>query len=669
MFAHTRSTQVLLRFNLHVALFISSLLILIALTLYSTNAAAQDNLSIEQKAYVNAYEAIKRNDRPAIATYKKQLQDYALYPYVLYHDYRVNIEHTPPRVIEFFLKRYQNLYLSEKLRTHWLKHLAKQKQWKSYLKHYSPQSSKSLQCHFYNASFKFGTTQQKAVAVAESQQLWQNLTSVPNACVAVEDYLRNNKKFTAQMVWNRITMLIQKKQYSRAEKVAKDLSNSDRAIVANWIKIVRNPKLTTQSITNISGFARKEAFMQGVRYLASQDPILAKQSLDQFSEQYGLSKKQYQDIERKIALRSAYRYKDEAKDLLLEVNQNGDRTEDTLRWQAQIAIRNSRWIDLLDTIELMDKSDQQDKQWRYWRARALEKQGDKQTAQKLYQELAKLRNYYGFLAADRINADYRFNPEPKEELDQKALIKKYPALQRIKELIAIDWVKTARVEWHHFLPTVDSNELIAIGTLAKQWKQYPHAIRSMALAKEWNQIDLRFPTPHKQPVMENAKKNDIDPAWIYGIIRRESAFNEDIRSSAGAVGLMQLMPKTAKYIGKKIGSKKTSVYALTEAKNNIQLGSAYMRYLSEKYNGNKVLATAAYNAGPHRVTQWTKNLTTLEADQWVDSIPFTETRNYVKAVMEYTTVFNSLLHGKYARLRDQMPLIGNEATLAENKLD
>lgn len=642
-----------------------SLFLLIPLSSLSSQSHAQDQLTLEQQAYIDAYEAIKRNDRTAIAKYKKQLQNYVLYPYVLYHDYRVNIEHTPPRVIEFFLSRYKDLYLSDKLRNHWLKHLAKEGHWKTYLEHYKPQKSTALKCNFYHASFQHGTEQQKKTAIKDAQQLWQTLTSVPQACVTVENHLRNQKKFTAQMVWNRVTTLIQKKNYSRAQEVAKDLSSSDQAIVKNWIKIVRNPKLTAKEITVIKGYARKEAFMQGVRYLASQDPQLAKDSLDKFSAQYGLSNKQYRDVQRRIALRSAYRYKDEAKELLLDVNTNGERTEDTLRWQAQIAIRNSRWFDLLDTIELMSAEEQQDKQWLYWRARALDERGDQKTANKLYQQLAKMRNYYGFLAADRINADYRFNPEPKEDLDQAALVKKYPALQRIKELIAIDWVKTARVEWYHFLPTVDSNELIAIGTLAKHWKQYPHAIRSMALAKEWDHINLRFPTPHKQPVMENAKKNDIDPAWIYGIIRRESAFNEDIRSSAGAVGLMQLMPKTAKYIGKRIGSKNTSVYALTEAKNNIQLGSAYMSYLAEKYNGNKVLATAAYNAGPHRVKQWTQNLDNLPADQWVDSIPFTETRNYVKAVMEYTTVFNSLLHGKYARLRDQMPIIGDAKKLAE----
>ncbi|BBP45744.1 lytic transglycosylase [Thiosulfatimonas sediminis] len=628
-------------------------------------SAQAQPLSIEQKAYIDAYEAIKRNDRAAIASYKQQLQNYTLYPYVLYHDYRVNIDSTPPRVIEFFLNRYQDLYLSDKLRTHWLKHLAATKQWPEYLLHYTPQNSQSLQCNFYHASIAFGTDAQKEKAISAAQQLWQSLIEIPEACVSVETALRNQKKFTAQMVWNRITLLIQKKQFSRAQDASKDLSNADKKVVNAWINIVRNPNLTSKEITTISGFARKEAFIQAVPYLASQNPQLAQSALAEFAEPYGLNQSQRIDIQRKIALRSAYRYQEEAKALLENVNTQGNGSEETIRWQAQIALRNSRWIDLLDTIELMSKEEQDSNQWRYWRARALEARGDQKTAHTLYQTLAQKRNYYGFLAADRIRLPYQFNPEKNTQLDQTALIKKYPALQRIAELIAVDWVKTAQVEWHYFLPNVAPDELISIATLAKQWEQYPHAIRSLALAKEWDHINLRFPTPHKEPVMENAKKNDIEAAWIYGIIRRESAFNEDIRSSAGAVGLMQIMPKTAKYIGKRIGNDKTSIYALTEAKNNIQLGSAYMRYLSDKYNDNKVLATAAYNAGPHRVAQWTQNLLKLDADQWVDSIPFTETRNYVKAVLEYTTVFNSLLHGQYARLSDQMPAIGSDNKLAE----
>lgn len=648
--------------------FNSTALLLSLLAFLLTPVAAQSKeskLTVEQQAYIDAYEAIKRNDRQSIAKYKKQLKNYILYPYVLYHDYRVNIAHTPPRVIRHFINSNPDLYLSEKLRTHWLKHLAKKQHWKTYLANYKAQKSTSLQCHYFTAAFKHGSEKLKAEAVKQAQSVWQSLSSNPKACAPVERYLRNNKQFTAVMVWKRITLLIHKKRFKQAEALSKDLSTKDRKAVAHWIKIVRNPKLASQPIREISGIVRKEAFMQATRYLASSNPTLAKQSLDRFAEQYGLNRAQYHDLERRIALRSAYRYKDEAKSLLLDVNKNGNRTEETLRWQAQIAIRESKWIDLLDTIDMMPKAEQNDRQWQYWKARALEARGDKKTAKKIYSRLATKRNYYGFLAADRIGSDYQFNPKPSKKTDPKVLLKKYPSLQRIKELIAIDWIRTAQVEWYHFLPKANANELGSIAVLADQWKQYPHAIRSLALAKEWDQVDLRFPTPHKTPVMQNAEKNEIEAAWIYGIIRRESAFNPTIRSSAGAVGLMQIMPKTAKYIGKQIGVKNTSVHALTEAKNNIQLGSAYMRYLSDKYNGNKVLATAAYNAGPHRVRQWTENLPQIDADQWVDAIPFTETRNYVKAVMEYTTVFNSLLHGKYNRLSDNMPRIGNKK-LAQN---
>ncbi|MBN2647204.1 MAG: transglycosylase SLT domain-containing protein [Thiotrichales bacterium] len=632
---------------------------------YSPILQASSKLSAEQQAYLDAYEAIKRNDREAIAGYKQKLQNYVLYPYVLYHDYRVNLEQTPPQLLEHFLKQHADFYLADTLRTQWLSHLAATQQWQRFLTHYQPQKSQSLQCHFFHITLEKGNAAEKQNALKQAQQLWQNNASLPKACDPLEKQLREQNHLTTAMIWQRIEQLLKKKEYASALTVGKGLSEKDQASLKTWIAIIKNPSLVAEPITAMPSALRKKAFLQGVTQLAAQDSILAKKAIERFAKSYGLSLEQQQQVERRIALRSAYRYAEDAKNLLQNLNQNGGATEETLRWQAQIALRGSKWRDLLDTIELMPAAEQQQKQWRYWQARALEKLGDKTQAKTLYRDLAKSRSYYGFLAADRIDEDYRFNLKKAPTFDRQQLIQKYPALHRIQELIAVDWLKTAQVEWHHFLPTAKTEELTLIAALANQWQQYPHAIRGLALAKEWDHIE-RFPTPHKQPVMQNAQKNQIDAAWIYGIIRRESAFNADIRSSVGAVGLMQIMPKTATYIGKISGNRNTSVQALTEAENNIELGSAYMRYLADKYQGHKVLATAAYNAGPHRVKVWTANLQhPLEADQWVDSIPFTETRDYVKAVMEYTTVFNSLLHGKYNRLRDTMPPIGN-TTLAQN---
>ena len=624
--------------------------------------ASNNALSAEQKAYLQAYKAIKRNDRKAIAKYKKQLKNYPLAIYLDYHDYRIHIKNTPNHQILAFIKKYKNSYLSERLYRHWLKNLAAKQHWTTYLTHYKPQKSKSLQCYYVQA---LANRKQLKKALSLAQPIWQNSTNLNKACRPLDKLLRNHKKLTGSMVWQRIELNMNKRKFNIAKKLSKDLSKKDRAMFDYWNKVVQKPQLVAQSLPNsIAQNVKKKIFTQGVRYLASRDPSLAKTSLEKFYKQYGLNKDQYAILKRKVALRTAYKYAPQAGDYLNEVNRTNAKSEDSLRWQAQVALKVSNWATLLETIELMPQKMQQKKQWRYWKARALEASGDKSAisaARDIYKSLSHHRDYYAFLSADKLGLDYQFNPNPVIKRDTNFLLKKYPELKRIQELMAIDWKLSSKREWYHLLNRVNRNELQAIAVLANQWQDHPQAIRSLAKAKEWNDIQLRFPVAHKEPIMQNADKNKIDPAWVYGVIRRESAFSEDIKSPVGAIGLMQIMPKTAKYIGNKIGVKKVSQSDLIQAENNIQLGSAYLSYLLDKFNGNKVMATAAYNAGPHRVDKWTPNVGSLPADQWIDSIPFTETRNYVKAVLEYTTIFKSLLNKRYDRLKDVMPAIANDS--------
>lgn len=622
--------------------------------------AQAQKLTAHQQDFLDAWEAIKKNDRPAIAKYKKKLKGYALEPYVLYHDYRRNIKRTPDHLIVQFINENDN-HLGDNLRKFWLEKLAQKKNWTQFLKTYRPKASNStsLQCYYIQALVNKGSKQQKVQAKTLAENLWRSHTKLPKACYPVDNWLRNHKYLTSEIVWKRIALSISKRKYSRADYLKKDLSKKDQKMVTEWIRIVRNPSVIKKPLKkSLSPYVKSRAFSQAARYYASKNPAEAKRLLDKYEKKYSLSATQKQELERRIALRSAYKYQDASEKLLTLVNTNGAKTEETLRWQAQIALKNSNWLDLMDAIDLMPAEMQQESKWQYWQARALEMTKQKAKANKIFKQLAKKRNYYGFLAADKLNLPYQFNPEPKVKFDRKELQKKYPALKRIQELMAVSWLKSSRTEWYHFLKKADKNDLAAVAAIAHEWKEYPYAIRSLAIAKQWDHLDLRFPTPHKQPVMVSAEKNAIDPAWIYGIIRRESAFNSEIRSPAGAIGLMQLMPRTAKYIGKKNGFKKTDYHNLTHAQNNIQLGSAYMSYLSKKYDGNIVLATAAYNAGPHRVSRWIKGHHDFSADQWVDTIPFSETRAYVKAVLEYTTIFKSILNGEYDRLRLVMPNIG-----------
>jgi soluble lytic murein transglycosylase len=202
--------------------------------------------------------------------------------------------------------------------------------------------------------------------------------------------------------------------------------------------------------------------------------------------------------------------------------------------------------------------------------------------------------------------------------------------------------------------TFNTEQIKQAAILANHWGWHSNAIRTIAKVEYWNDLEIRFPTPYQPHVMHTANQLSLEPAWIYGVIRRESAFMPDARSSTGATGLMQLMQGTARGVAKRNNLLRPSVRDLMQGERNIQLGSTYLRQLLNRFDNHQVMATAAYNAGPHRVMRWLPTKGALPADQWIDTIPFTETRRYVRSVIAYTAIFERMLNEKPTQLKHRM---------------
>ncbi|BBP43923.1 transglycosylase SLT domain-containing protein [Thiosulfativibrio zosterae] len=615
------------------------------------------SLTEQQRLFLEAYDAINKKDRALIADYKKRLSGYVLAPYLSFFDFYKNIDSTPNSAIEQFVIQNKDNHLSGRLKYYWLNHLGRSQQWRSFLAHYNSEdfTAQNLKCYATLAELN---TQPKPESSDKAKALWQTGKPLSRACQPLENYLIKNKLLTGSMVWENINMAMGRDEITYATKLSKHLSQNERNIFQAWLKIHKDPSQLTQPLpSEYPGQVRQNIFIQGIKKLSKKDPKLAQKLVTQDAKRYGLNQAEELSLMRIISLRLARNYQPDAKSLLDQVNET-DSSESTLRWQLQLALRHSDWASVLEVYEKLEDDEKTTEKWQYWLARALDNTQEPKKAQQIYKNLATKRNFYGFLAADKLKQDYQFNPSPSKKIDVNELIQKYSQLPRIKELLAIDWLLNANREWYHLLQTAKNDELEAISYLATDWQQHNIAIRGLAMAENWNNIELRFPTPHKTPVLQAAKQHAVDPAWIYGVMRRESAFATDIRSPVGATGLMQLMPNTARFIGQKIGVKPQTYKNLTNAESNIELGSAYLSYLNEKFQGNRILATAAYNAGPNRVEDWIPDDQQLPADQWIDSIPFNETRRYVKAVLEYTIIFQSLLNQKYDRLENYLLPIG-----------
>lgn len=314
---------------------------------------------------------------------------------------------------------------------------------------------------------------------------------------------------------------------------------------------------------------------------------------------------------------------------------------------ARQAIRFSHWEALIRAIENMNPNDKAEPRWQYWLARAVEQRGDataKQQAQKIYQKLAQGDDYHNLLAKDRLGQAYRFMNQSKEPSNQDySRLSQNIHFNRAFTLKRIDAPDSfVNREWNWAVRQAYLNEddglIIAAAQKASDMGWLDRAIYAADRTVKQHNYRLRYPMPYKDNVVSHSQFANIDPAWAYGIMRQESRFVTNARSPVGAGGLMQIMPDTAKLVARRLGESYSST-ALTDPNTNIRYGTYYLFMSQAQLSNNSVLATAGYNAGPNRARRWQPELQSLAADQYAESIPLLETRDYVKHVMTNATYY------------------------------
>jgi soluble lytic murein transglycosylase len=329
-------------------------------------------------------------------------------------------------------------------------------------------------------------------------------------------------------------------------------------------------------------------------------------------------------------------------------------------WRARQLLQIENWKSLAKEIETMPPSQKNKDQWQYWLARSYAQTGKMDKARKLYRELAKQTSYYGFLSADRLGKPYSICPE-NVTVSTKQVYKKYPALRRAFELNKVGSTYFAGREWNAAIAAMHGNkeEIVAATKLASKHDWHFRAIYELGKIKTYRHYDIRFPVIWKKTVKRYAKKRGLLPQFIYGIMRTESAMRANVQSHAGAMGIMQVMPATARRVAKKYRMRKPGKSNLLDPPYNIAIGSGYLDMMGKRWNDQLILMIASYNAGPHNVKRWIPKLPKT-ADVFVDTIPYNETRKYVSRVLDYTTLYAWRLGYKVRRLGGMMSNIGSK---------
>jgi soluble lytic murein transglycosylase len=311
----------------------------------------------------------------------------------------------------------------------------------------------------------------------------------------------------------------------------------------------------------------------------------------------------------------------------------------------------------LQQIEHMSPSLATQPRWRYWRARAVEATAGADAAAPLFDEIAGLRDYYGYLAADRLRRSYNLNARPSpEDAKAQAELATEIGLNRAHELFACDMADDAGLEWSAVVGGAEPALKVQAAIVAARWGWYAESIATLAQAGAWDDVRLRYPRPYGEEVAEGSKLTGIPADWIWGVMRQESLYRKDAVSRADARGLMQMLPSTAVAVARRWHLAPLRKDSLFDPPVAVPLGAAYLRELLDRYGGELILSLAAYNAGPGPIARWLPSKS-MDADIWVENIPYTETRAYIQHILEHLVAFAWIRDAEPPRLQVLMPAV------------
>lgn len=625
--------------------------LLLALSLSAVVADTPSELDDQRAIFTSAYTAAEHGQWSLSANETRLMRDYVLWPDLRGKFFEKNLSLTNADTVDEFLARYDGTPAARSLRYKWSQYLVRNKAWTRFLalydSHYAKLGQTVLDCQAVHAQIGANQTVNGALAL----QLWRVGKSQPDACDAVFTWLSDNDMLDEVEIRTRYDLSLARGDYNLAAWLAKRLDAEARTEAKQWQQLRDAPQsaLKARSLrADNANNRRKLAY--GLYRLARIKTDKGVSAWTRLEERFVDHPEEANAVREKIALLAAWRHEPEAGELMASVapEYRGDELQE---WRVRAALRDGDWVGVAATVSELSDDLAATERWQYWKARARLKLGEPEIAAQTFEALAQERSYYGFLAADQLGSDYAFghtgiNADP----EILAELQKNPALIRARELFLVGLTGRARSEWDAHTRKLPGPRKQQAALLAHQWGWHSRAIASIASAGNFDDLELRYPLPWQPSFDRYSDSNQIPAEWAYSIARSESLFMQDVRSRAGAVGLMQLMPATGRETAKKEKIRFRGVSSLTDAKTNIRLGTRYLADMSKRFNDNTVLATAAYNAGPHRVDRWVANVDQMSADIWIETIPYDETRGYVQRVLSAQAVFHWRLNNAQQRL-------------------
>jgi soluble lytic murein transglycosylase len=586
------------------------------------------------EAFLAAREAFAKGNIERLSRLAPDLQDHPLYPYVAYWQLRSRLADTGAPVVEAFMSDYRDTLLVERLRADWLRTLARSQNWEAFEREYRGLAVEDTELTCYALQARLALQNDQS-ALKQARKLWFQGSAQPDSCSPLFAALLREGLLEEDDVWARIRLALESGNVSFLRQLTSYLPGK-RPDLRQFESVVRKPQqYLDRRPLKLKTRGERELAMFAVARLGLSLPAVAATRFEKIQSQFFGEEQTY--VWAQLAVAGAMKHRPEALDWFARA---GDRlTDRQLNWKLRAGLRQDDWATVLAAYDAMSPAERQLPVWRYWRARALIETGRSAEGNSQLATLSFDHSFYGQLAMEELGTNMAAPPDAYRPSDEEvAAMEHLPGIQRALKFYDLGLRYEGALEWRWTTRGFGDKELLAAAEVARRNDWYERAIDTAERTQTLHDFTLRYPTPYRDMVRTYAQQLDLDEAWIYGLVRQESRFSADARSSAGAAGLMQLMPTTARSVAKRLGIRGIDRSSVHTVDTNLNLGTFYLRQMLDRLENQPVLASAAYNAGLSRARDWRADRP-LEGAVYTETIPFSETRDYVRKVMSNTMYY------------------------------
>lgn len=623
-----------------------------ALTVLPAPAQAAKNVAFASGAdadFVALREASLRGEIAESGRLAARLSDYAIPSYVDYYRLYPRLVSATEGEIRSFLERYDGTAIADRLRNDWLLILGRARLWHAFDEQYPLfmlNDDTQVKCYAMQSRLAKGENIAKP-----ARELLVQPKYYGDACGELIIRLSQEKQFTDIDVWNQIRLASEYGFGGLARRLASQTDATEKQVA---LAIDKPGPVLEHGI--VAPRASRELFIIALGRVARDDHEKAVRALNKILPR--LSKDEQVNAWAQIALPASRQLSSEAANYWRKT-WGASLSADAYQWRARAALRIEDWPMVAKAIEAMPRELQKDPTWIYWRGRAVLAEGKTEDAQKYFQAISSLSSFYGLLATEELGQKIMVPAPPQpSRSDEIAEAAANPGFRNAFKFFDMELRFEGNREWNWQLRKLSERQLLAAAEFARQSDVLDRMVTTADRARVELDYTHRYPAPHNVIMQAAVTPLGLDKAWVYGLIRQESRFVKAARSSVGASGLMQVMPATARYVAAKIGMTGYSGSSINDTQTNILLGTNYLNMVLAKLGGSQTLATAAYNAGPSRPRLWrTSLIKPVEGAIFAETIPFSETRGYVKSVLANATWYAALFENKPQSLKQRLGVV------------